>query len=153
MKSHYESSDKGREYESSAFNSFVQSLRIIHESTVQPASNGVAERKNKTLTELTNTMLIESSAPLHFLGEAILTVCHVLNKVPLKKSHTITFEMWKGHKPNLGYLREWGCLAYVRLIDPKMPKLGIRATTYAFLGYAINSTAYRFFDLENKIIF
>ena len=34
-----------------------------------------------------------------------------------------------------------------------MPKLGIRATTCAFLGYAINSTAYRFFDLENKIIF
>ena len=91
MKSHYESSDKGREYESSAFNSFVQSLRIIHESTVQPASNGVAERKNKTLTELTNTMLIESSAPLHFLGEAILTTCHVLNRVPHKKSHITPF--------------------------------------------------------------
>ena len=34
-----------------------------------------------------------------------------------------------------------------------MPKLGIRATTCAFLGYAINSVANRFFDLENKIIF
>ena len=34
-----------------------------------------------------------------------------------------------------------------------MPKLGIRATTCAFLGYAINSATYRFFDLENKIIF
>ena len=58
----------------------------------------------------------------------------------------------KGHKPNLGYLRVWGCLAYVRLTDPKIPKLGIRATTYAFLGYAINSATYRFFYLENKII-
>ena len=45
-----------------------------------------------------------------------------------------------------------GCLAYVRLTDPKIPKLSIRATTYAFLGYAINSAAYRFFYLENKII-
>ena len=61
--------------------------------------------------------------------------------------------MWKGHKPNLEYLRVWGCLAYVRLTDRKMPKLGIRATTCAFLGYAINSAVYRFFDLENKIIF
>ena len=42
-------------------------------------------------------------------------------------------------------LRVWGCLAYVRLTDPKMPKLGIRATTCTFLGYAINSAAYRFF--------
>ena len=60
--------------------------------------------------------------------------------------------MWKGHKPNFGYLRVWG-FAYVRLTDPKIPKLGIRATTCAFLGYAINSAAYRFFDFENKIIF
>ena len=59
----------------------------------------------------------------------------------------------KEHKPNLGYLRVWGCLAYVRLSDSKIPKLGIKATTCAFLGYAINSAAYRFFDLESKIIF
>ena len=50
-------------------------------------------------------------------------------------------------------MRVWGCLAYVRLTDRKIPTLGIRATTCAFFGYVINSTAYRFFDLENKIIF
>ena len=61
--------------------------------------------------------------------------------------------MWKRHKSNLGYLRVLGCLAYVRLTGPKIPKLGIRATICAFLSYAINSLAYRFFDLENKIIF
>ena len=61
--------------------------------------------------------------------------------------------MWKRHEPNLGYLRVWGCLAYVRLIDPKILKLGIRAITCVFLGYAINSAAYRFFDLKNKISF
>ena len=98
-------------------------------------------------------MLIEFGGPLHFWGEAILTACHVLNRVPHKKSHTTPFEMWKGYKPNLGYLRAWGCLAYVRLTDLKMPKLGIKVTTCAFLGHAINSAAYRFFDLENKIIF
>ena len=50
-------------------------------------------------------------------------------------------------------MRVWGCLAYVMLTEPKIPKLGIRATICGFLGYAINSAAYRFFDLENKIIF
>ena len=40
-------SDRGLEYESSAFNSFVQSWGIIHETTAPYllASNGVAERK------------------------------------------------------------------------------------------------------------
>ena len=51
-------SDRGCEYESSAFNSFVQSLRIN--------SFVCSERKNKTLIELTNVMLIEYGAPLHF---------------------------------------------------------------------------------------
>ena len=98
-------------------------------------------------------MLIESSASLHFWSEATLSACHVLNRVPHKKSHTTPFETWKWHKPNLGYLRLWGCLAYVRLTDSKIIKLSIKATTCAFLSYVINSVAYRFFDLENKIIF
>ena len=53
----------------------------------------------------------------------------------------------------MGYLRVWGCFAYVRLTNPKISKLGIRTTTRAFPGYAINSATYRFFYLENKIIF
>ena len=85
--------DRGCEYESSAFNSFAQFLRIIDETTTQysPASNGVAERKNKTLIELTNAMLIESCALLHFWAEAILTTCNVLNRVPHKKNAFHTF--------------------------------------------------------------
>ena len=58
-------SDRGREYESFGFNSFAQSLGIIHETTppYSPASNGVAERKNRTLTDLTNAILIDSGTP------------------------------------------------------------------------------------------
>ena len=76
-------SDRGYEYESSAFNSFVQSLGIIYETTApySPASNGVVERKNRSLIELANAMLIEFGAPLHFLGEVILTACQVLNRL------------------------------------------------------------------------
>ena len=97
-------------------------MGIIHETTTpySLASNGVIERKNKTLIELTNAMLIEYGASLHFWGEAILTACYVLNRVPHKKSHTTPFEMWKGHKPNLGYLRVWSCLTYVRFTGPKI---------------------------------
>ena len=130
-------------------------MGIIYETTVSYslASNGVVERKNRTLIELTNAMLIESGAHLHFWCEAILIACHVLNRVPHKKSSTTPFEMWKWHKSNLGYLRVWDCLAYVRLTNPKIHKLGIRATTCTFLDYAINSAAYKFFGLKKKIIF
>ena len=103
-------------------------------------------------------MLIESGAPLNLLmggggGEAILTAYHVLNKVPQKKTKLTPFELWKGHKPNLGYFKVWDCLAFVRLTDPKIPKFGVRVTTCAFLRYAVNNTSYKFFNIENNVIF
>jgi len=81
-------SDRGREYDSNEFNSFIQSLGIIHEVTApySPASNGVAERKNRTLKNLVNAMLVSSGANVNLWGEAILTACYVLNRVPNKKS-------------------------------------------------------------------
>ena len=56
----------------------------------------MAERKNKILINSTNVMLIKSGAPLKLWGEAILTVCHVLNRVPYKKTKLTPFELWKG---------------------------------------------------------
>ena len=37
-------------------------------------------------------------------------------------------------------------------MDPKITKLGKKVTTCAFLGYASNSTAYRFFIREDNIV-
>ena len=70
-------------------------MGIIHETTApySLASNSVVEGKNRTLIELTNAMLIESGAPLHFLGEVILTACLVLNRIPHKKSQTTPFKI------------------------------------------------------------
>ena len=52
-------SDHGGEYFSSEFDSFCAEHAIIHERTspYSPQSNGVAERKNRTLTDLVNAML------------------------------------------------------------------------------------------------
>ena len=75
-------SDRGGEYFSSEFDSFCAEHGIIHERTppYSPQSNGVAERKNRTLTDLVNAMLDTSGLSKARWGEAILTACHVLNK-------------------------------------------------------------------------
>jgi transposase InsO family protein len=51
--------DHGGEYFSNEFSEFCVVHDIIHERTPPylPQSNGIAERKNRTLTELVNTML------------------------------------------------------------------------------------------------
>ena len=76
-----------------------------------------------------------------------LIECHT------KRLNSHLLSCGRGHKPNLGYFKVWGCLAFVRLTDPKIPKLGVKTTTCAFLEYAINSTTYRFLNIENNVIF
>ena len=78
------------------------------------------------------------------VGEAVLTSCHVLNKVPNKNQDQTPYEMWNGRKPSLSYLRTWGCLTKVNVPIPKKRKLGPKTVDYVFLEYAQRSIAYRF---------
>ncbi|GJZ67571.1 hypothetical protein Tco_0630811 [Tanacetum coccineum] len=61
-----------------------------------------------------------------FWGEAMLTDCYLLNRVPNKRNTITPYELWTKRKPNLNYLRVWCCRAVVRLPDPKLKTLGER---------------------------
>jgi transposase InsO family protein len=69
------------------FKEFCEQNGIIHEVTppYSPESNGVAERKNRTLKEMMNAMLVSSGLPTNMWREAILSACHIHNKVPIRK--------------------------------------------------------------------
>nr|GEZ33525.1 hypothetical protein [Tanacetum cinerariifolium] len=51
-------------------------------------------------------------------------------------------------KPNLNYLRVWGCRAVVRLFDPKLKTLSERGIECIFVEYAEHSKAFRFYLIE-----
>ena len=113
---------------------------IIHERTppYSPQSNGVAERKNRTLTNLVNVMLDTPGLSKAWRGEAILTACHVLNRVPTKNKEITPFEEWENKRLKLSYVRTWGCLAKVNVPIPKKRKLGPKTVDCVFLGYAFH---------------
>ena len=50
-----------------------------------PQSNGITERKNRTLLDMVNVMLVSSGFPKNMWGEALYSTCHILNRVPYKK--------------------------------------------------------------------
>jgi transposase InsO family protein len=87
-------SDRGGEYFSNDFFEFCAEHGIIHETMLpySPQSNGIAERKNLTLTDLVNAMLDTAGLSKEWWGEAILTTCHVLNRVPIKNKEATPFE-------------------------------------------------------------
>ena len=63
-------SDRDGEY-NAHFDEFCKKYGIIHQTTIpySPQQNGVAERKNRTLKEMLNAMLISSSLPPNIWGK------------------------------------------------------------------------------------
>ncbi|PWA94304.1 retrotransposon protein [Artemisia annua] len=139
--------DRGGEYMDTLY---FQSVGIIHETTAPytPQQNGISERKNRVLKEMVNSMLSYSGLSQGFWGEAILTACYLLNWVPNKRNNITPYEIWTKRKPNLNFLRVWGCRAVVRLPDPKQKIFGERGIECIFVGYAEHSKAYRFYVIE-----
>lgn len=147
-------SDRGGEYFPTEFSSYCESHGLIHQRTApySPQQNRIAERKNGILQDMINAMLVNASLPKNLWGEALLTACHVSNRVISKKFRVSPYELWKGRKPNINYFKVWGCLAYYKVPLPKMTKLGPKALKSVFVGYAENSKAYHLLDLDSNVI-
>ncbi|GKB62597.1 zinc finger, CCHC-type containing protein, partial [Tanacetum coccineum] len=78
------------------------------ESPYTPQQNGIAKRKNRTLMDMVNSMMSHSGLSSGYWGEALLTACYILNRVPSKRSIKTPYELWNRRTPKLDYLRIWG---------------------------------------------
>ncbi|GJT19569.1 zinc finger, CCHC-type containing protein [Tanacetum coccineum] len=70
---------------------------IEERDSLYNTKNGVAERKNRALKEMVNSMLSYSGLSEGFWGEAMLTACYLLNRVPNKRNKTTPYELWDDH--------------------------------------------------------
>nr|GFB14280.1 zinc finger, CCHC-type [Tanacetum cinerariifolium] len=137
--------DRGGEYYDLVF---FQSVGFIHETTAPytPRQNGVAERKNRALKEMVNSMLSYSGLSERFWGEAMLTACYLLNRVHNKRNKTTPYELWYKKRPNLSFLRVWVVEPLLGYLIRK-GKLWVKKVLI-FVGYVEHSKAYRFYVIE-----
>ncbi|KAG5874041.1 hypothetical protein JTB14_021769 [Gonioctena quinquepunctata] len=121
-------SDRGGEYINSEVTNFLESEGIELQLTAPYSSqqNGVAERKNRYLTEMVICMLIGASLSNTYWGEAVMTANYLENLVP---TNNIPFEIWNGMKGT-----------------KKNDKLCEKAKKYRIVGYENCSKAYRLLD-------
>lgn len=64
-------SDRGGEYNTTSLKDFFEKNGIIHEFTAPytPQQNGIAKRKNRTLKDMMNAMMINSSMRDYMWGK------------------------------------------------------------------------------------
>ena len=151
----YIRTDHGKEFENSSFTTFCESNGITHNFSAPytPQSNGVVERKNRTLQEMASTMLNEYRRPKYFWAEAMSTACHILNRVLLRPMTQKTpYEIYFGKTPKVSYFRVFGSKCFILNSKEYLTKFDPKSNEGIFLGYSTNSKAYRVFNLKTLVV-
>ncbi|GJY15913.1 retrovirus-related pol polyprotein from transposon TNT 1-94 [Tanacetum coccineum] len=118
-----------------------------------PQQNGVAERRNRTLIEAARTMLADSKLPTTFWAEAVNTACYVQNRVLVVKPHNKTlYELFHGRTPTLSFMRPFGCPVTILNTIDHLGKFNGKADEGFFVGYSLNSKAFRIFNSKTRIV-
>ncbi|KAJ0851519.1 putative RNA-directed DNA polymerase [Helianthus annuus] len=148
--------DRGGEYCSKIFQDYLRENGIRHQLTTSytPQQNGVAERKNRTLMELSRSMMNIKRLPNNYWAEAIACATYILNRTITKTRPNVTpYEAWYGVKPNVEHLKIFGCLAYVHVPKQHRDKLNEKTEKAVFVGYSEHSKGYKLYNPQtNKII-
>ena len=149
-------SDHGKEFDFLKFDIFCSKYGISHNFSAPrtPQQNGVVERKNRTLEDMSRTMLLENGLPKYFWAEAVNTANYILNRCLIRPILKKTpYELFRGRKPQISYFKPFGCNCFVHNNGKdNLGKFDARSDPAIFLGYALNSKAYRIFNKRTKVV-
>jgi hypothetical protein len=117
---------------------FLRSKGIVHQTTCVniPEQNGVVERKNRHILEVTRCLLFSTNVPRYLWGEATKTVVYLINRMPLRAVEFCTpLEILIGKNAFKVPPKTFGCVCFVHNIVPEISKQDSRAHKCVFVGY------------------
>uniref|UniRef100_A0A251VGU8 Putative zinc finger, CCHC-type n=1 Tax=Helianthus annuus TaxID=4232 RepID=A0A251VGU8_HELAN len=145
--------DRGGEYCGHEFQNFLKDNGIHHQlsTSYTPQQNGVAERKNRTLMELSRSMMKLKRLSHVFWAEAVSCATYLINRATTKGVQDIApQEAWSERKPNVSHLRIFGSVAYSHIPKQHRGKLDDKTEKVIMIGYSETSKAYKLYDLVNN---
>ncbi len=91
--------------------------RLTYSPAYTPEKNGLAERSNRTIWEMTAAMLDDSGRPADFWPEAVQHATLLTNSLPTNtiEGNMSPIQAKYGEPPNAESFRVWGCTAYVHI--------------------------------------
>nr|GEX92303.1 putative ribonuclease H-like domain-containing protein [Tanacetum cinerariifolium] len=147
--------DNGTEFKNKEMNQFYKIKGILRQFSVARTrqQNEVTKRRNMTLIEAARTMLADSKLPTNFWVEAINIACYVQNGVLVVKPHNKTpYELFHGRTPTLIFMRPFECHVTILNTMDHLGKFNGKADEGFFVGYSLNSKAFRLFNNRTRIV-
>ena len=130
--------DNGGEYIKSIFLQICADIgiQIQHSIPYTPWQNGVVERKNQALKEMTTCMLEARGLDTNLWDGAMSVASHIQNRVPHSSVKGKTpFEAYFGHKPDVSNFKVFGSIAWARIPLDKRKYLQPQSTECLFIRY------------------
>jgi len=149
-------SDNGGEYTGGRFKDFCLDMGIHQQFSepYTPEQNGAAERMNRTLLEMANSMMKHARpAEEDLWALAFETSAYVRNRCLSSSglAKKCPFHLLTGTKPDLCHMRVWGCVCYVYVHSEKRRKMSDTAVTCRLVGYDDNG--YKLFMVRLGVFF
>ncbi|CAI5799470.1 Retrovirus-related Pol polyprotein from transposon TNT 1-94 [Podarcis lilfordi] len=143
-------SDNGGEYCSNEMQALLAKEGIAHVTTIPytPQQNAIAERKFRSIMDMTRCMLKDACLPQKLWAEGVYTSVYLQNRLPPKGAERTPFELWHGKAPNLSHIRVFGSPCYFHVPKEHRHKLDSRAKAGILVGYASGGKGYRIMDLQ-----
>jgi transposase InsO family protein len=148
--------DNGGEYISNEFENYLKNAGIRHEPGPphSPQLNGVAERTNRTISNLIRSSLISAHVPKSFWVDALRHAFHTHNHVPCNTPLGFKTPASILGLPsiNIHSLHPFGCLTYYKMPEENSKKLDQRGRASILLSYLADGNGYRVWDLEKRTV-
>ena len=108
---------RGGKFVSNEFQDYYDKNGIQRQltSSYSPQQNGVVERRNRTLLEMTRSVMKHMHVPNLLWGEAVRHSTYLINRLATRSLDERTpYEMLRSRKPSLSHLKIFGCVCYAR---------------------------------------
>lgn len=150
-------SDNGTEYIDGNFRSYLDEHGILPQTSCvgTPQQNGIPERKNRHLLNVTRSIMFSMHVPKIYWSHAVATASYLINRVP---SQVLDFKtpislLPKSSLPTSLPLRVFGCVCFVHNSNPSRDKLDLRAFRCVFLGYSTSQKGYKCYHPPTRKMF
>ncbi|GJT48389.1 retrovirus-related pol polyprotein from transposon TNT 1-94 [Tanacetum coccineum] len=98
-------------------------------------------------------LLVKRESSTEPLAEVVNTACYVQNRVLVVKPHNKTpYELFHGRTLTLSFMRPFGCHVTILNTIDHLGKFDGNADEGFFVGYSLNSKAYRVFNSRTRIV-